>query len=40
MRVELEYVEYFGLEELTIRDPDGDGYLTSLHVYHELHCIV
>ncbi|KAG5290067.1 DUF3328 superfamily domain-containing protein [Histoplasma ohiense] len=37
--VEPEYIKHYDREDITVRTPDGDGYIGTLNVYHELHCL-
>lgn len=39
-RISKEDVQHFGREENAVALPDGSGYIGSLNVYHEIHCIV
>jgi hypothetical protein len=38
--LEPEYMERLGRDEFGVAMPDGSGFLGTLNVYHELHCIV
>lgn len=38
--IEPEVMRHYGREDLGVAIPDGDGYIGTLNVYHELHCIV
>jgi hypothetical protein len=40
IRLSLDDVKAFNREETAIVLPDGSGYLGTLNVYHEIHCIV
>lgn len=40
VRLSLEDIKAFDREENAIALPDGSGYLGTLNVYHEIHCIV
>lgn len=33
-------MDHYGREEIGVAIPDGSGYVGTLNVYHELHCIV
>ena len=33
-------MEHYGREDIGVAIPDGSGYVGTLNVYHELHCIV
>ncbi|EEH37758.2 hypothetical protein PAAG_00679 [Paracoccidioides lutzii Pb01] len=37
--VESKYIKHYDREDITVRIPDGDGYIGTLNVYHELHCL-
>ncbi|THC91034.1 hypothetical protein EYZ11_009516 [Aspergillus tanneri] len=37
--IEPEYIEHLGRENLGVAVPEGGGYLGTLNVYHELHCL-
>lgn len=37
--VEEEYMRALGRENLGVRIPDGSGYIGTLNVYHEIHCL-
>ncbi|KAI1384936.1 uncharacterized protein F4822DRAFT_416741 [Hypoxylon trugodes] len=39
IRISKEDVRRFGREETAIPLPDGSGYIGTLNVYHEIHCI-
>jgi len=38
--IEPEYMRAYGREDYGVADPEGRGYIGTLNVYHELHCIV
>lgn len=38
--IEPEVMKYYGREEIGVAIPEGGGYIGTLNVYHELHCIV
>lgn len=38
--VEPELIARLGREDIALADPEGRGYLGTLNVYHQLHCIV
>jgi Mycotoxin biosynthesis protein UstYa len=38
--VEPEVMRHYGREDLGVALPEGGGYIGTLNVYHELHCIV
>src|SRR6266536_4541580 len=38
--IEPEYMRAYGREDFGVADPEGRGYIGTLNVYHELHCIV
>ena len=38
--IEPEYMKEYGREDFGVADPEGRGYIGTLNVYHELHCIV
>lgn len=38
--VEPEIIARLGREDIALADPEGRGYLGTLNVYHQLHCIV
>jgi hypothetical protein len=40
IRISKEDVQYFGREETAVALPDGSGYIGTLNIYHEIHCIV
>ena len=42
MNVILSYqdVKAFNIEEDAVRLPDGSGFIGTLNVYHEIHCVV
>ena len=40
IEVEPEIMRHFGREDIGIRLPDREGYVGTLNVYHQLHCIV
>ena len=40
VRISREDVQHFGREENAVALPDGSGYVGTLNVYHEIHCIV
>jgi hypothetical protein len=40
VRLSREDLRAFDREENAIALPDGSGYIGTLNVYHELHCIV
>lgn len=33
-------MNHYGREDIGVAIPDGSGYVGTLNVYHELHCIV
>ena len=33
-------MRHYGREDIGVAIPEGDGYIGTLNVYHELHCIV
>ncbi|KAI0505386.1 tat pathway signal sequence [Xylaria bambusicola] len=37
--IESEYMKQWGRENYGVASPDGNGFLGTLNVYHELHCI-
>jgi len=37
--IEPEYMRHYGREDIGVAVPDGEGYLGTLNVYHELHCL-
>ncbi|KAI1379251.1 hypothetical protein F4677DRAFT_411012 [Hypoxylon crocopeplum] len=39
IRLEPEVLRRYGREDLGVAMPEGEGYLGTLNVYHELHCI-
>ncbi|CZR59326.1 uncharacterized protein PAC_09218 [Phialocephala subalpina] len=39
IRLPLEAVRYFGREEDAVLLPDGSGYVGTLNVFHEIHCV-
>jgi len=38
--IDPEYMRAYGREDYGVADPEGRGYIGTLNVYHELHCIV
>lgn len=40
IRISKEDVQHFSREENAVALPDGSGYIGTLNVYHEIHCIV
>lgn len=40
IRIEPEVMRHYGREDLGVAIPEGGGYIGTLNVYHELHCIV
>jgi hypothetical protein len=40
VRFSLENLKAFNREEDAVMLPDGSGYLGTLNVYHEIHCVV
>ncbi len=40
VRLSLEDVRAFDREATAVEMSDGSGYLGTLNVYHELHCVV
>jgi len=40
VRISKEDVKHFDREENGVQLPDGSGYIGTLNVYHEIHCIV
>jgi mycotoxin biosynthesis protein UstYa len=40
IRIEPEVIKSFGREDISVKIPDGDGYIGTLNVYHEIHCLV
>lgn len=38
--IEPEVMKHYGREDLGVALPEGGGYIGTLNVYHELHCIV
>lgn len=38
--IEPEVMRHYGREDLGVALPEGGGYIGTLIVYHELHCIV
>lgn len=40
IRIEPEYMRQLGREDIGVRIPGEDGYIGTLNVYHELHCLV
>lgn len=39
IRISKEDVQHFGREETAVAIPDGSGYIGTLNVFHEIHCI-
>ncbi|KAH0541627.1 hypothetical protein FGG08_003917 [Glutinoglossum americanum] len=39
IKIEPEFMRYYDREDLGVALPEGDGYIGTLNVYHELHCI-
>ncbi|RFU79812.1 hypothetical protein TARUN_2407 [Trichoderma arundinaceum] len=37
--IEEKYMRALGRENLGVRIPDGEGYIGTLNVYHEIHCL-
>ncbi|KAF9240588.1 hypothetical protein LCP9604111_8763 [Penicillium roqueforti] len=37
--IEPEIMTHYGREDIGVAVPEGDGYLGTLNVYHELHCL-
>ncbi|KAK2752399.1 hypothetical protein FQN55_007439 [Onygenales sp. PD_40] len=37
--VEPEYIKHYGREDISVRIPEGDGYIGTLNVYHQIHCL-
>lgn len=33
-------MRHYGREDIGVAIPEGNGYIGTLNVYHELHCIV
>jgi hypothetical protein len=40
LRLSLADIKAFNHEDTAIALPDGSGYLGTLNVYHEIHCVV
>jgi hypothetical protein len=40
IRLEPEVMRHYGREDIGVALPDRDGYIGTLNVFHELHCIV
>jgi len=40
IRLEPEVMKRLGREDIGVRIPGEDGYIGTLNVYHELHCLV
>jgi hypothetical protein len=40
IRIEPEIMKRLGREDIGVRIPGDDGYIGTLNVYHELHCLV
>jgi hypothetical protein len=40
IRLSLEDLKAFNREEDAVQLPDGSGYIGSLNIYHEIHCVV
>lgn len=38
--LEPEVMRHYGREDLGVAIPEGGGYIGTLNIYHELHCIV
>lgn len=39
IRVEPEYMRDLGRENIGVAIPEGGGYIGTLNVYHEIHCL-
>ncbi|KAI1379248.1 hypothetical protein F4677DRAFT_442974 [Hypoxylon crocopeplum] len=39
VRISKEDVKHFGREDTAVALPDGSGYIGTLNVFHEIHCI-
>ncbi|TVY28885.1 Cyclochlorotine biosynthesis protein O [Lachnellula hyalina] len=39
IRIEKEVIEALGRQDISVRIPEDDGFIGTLNVYHELHCI-
>ncbi|MCJ1379343.1 hypothetical protein MMC17_002444 [Xylographa soralifera] len=39
IRLEPEVMEHYGRSDIGVALPEGNGYIGTLNVYHELHCI-
>ena len=33
-------MEHYGREDIGVAIPDGSGYVGTINMYHELHCLV
>jgi hypothetical protein len=40
IRLSLEDLKAFNRDEDAVQLPDGSGYIGSLNIYHEIHCVV
>jgi hypothetical protein len=40
IRLSLEDLKEFNRDEDAVQLPDGSGYLGTLNIYHEIHCVV
>jgi hypothetical protein len=40
IRLSLEDLKAFNRDEDAVQLPDGSGYVGTLNVYHEIHCVV
>ena len=40
IRIEPEVMKRIGREDIGVRIPGDDGYIGTINVYHELHCLV
>lgn len=40
IRIEPEVIKRLGREDVSVRIPGDDGYIGTINVYHELHCLV
>ncbi|PGH14927.1 hypothetical protein AJ79_02790 [Helicocarpus griseus UAMH5409] len=37
--IEPKYINHYARADISVRMPEGDGYIGTLNVYHELHCL-
>jgi hypothetical protein len=40
IRLSLEDLKAFNRDEDAVQLPDGSGYIGTLNIYHEMHCVV